>query len=109
MREREADPADHRAGQRSDERHPEFDLRAGGVLLDLGDAAQGKQRDFLHGQFVRGSHQRVRQLMQQQRDEEEKSGRNRQGQDDAVAPIRIVEWNCDESENTMRSAMRNQL
>ena len=40
------------------------------------------------GRLFDGRHQRMRQLMQQQRDEEQDGRRNGQGQDDAVAPLR---------------------
>src|SRR5579864_875816 len=71
VRPSHADSADDGASERTDERHPEFDGGAGGIFFDLRDAAQGEQRDFLDRQSVGARDQRMRQLMQEQRNEEQ--------------------------------------
>ena len=85
-----ANHADCRAGQRPDECHPEFDSRAARLFFQLRNASQRKQRNLAHRNSVRSREHRMRQLMKQQRGEEQKPGRDRHRQDHTVSPSRIA-------------------
>jgi len=91
MREREANPADHPAlvsGPTNAIQNSTF--AAGGILLDLGDAAQSKQRDFLHGQLLAVATRECASSCSSSETKNRSAGGDRTGQDDAVAPIGIA-------------------
>ena len=86
-RDAEAAKADDQAGDWPGDCDPEFCFRVGGVVLDLGNAAEREQGDCPDLQPTGLGDQRVGEFMQEQGDEEEDSGEERSDPDLARAPI----------------------
>ncbi len=80
-----------RLGDRSGNRHPEFQPGRRGLVLDLRDAPEGEERDRTDRHVAGTRHERVRQLVEQQGDEEE-HGRQDGGRPDREGrPVRTGE------------------
>jgi hypothetical protein len=80
-----------------------------GLPLDLGNAAQRKQRDPLDGHAARARHRGVRQLVHEHGGKEGDCSDERGRPDGGAAPVGVRDLERGGQEKGMRAAITNQL